>query len=119
MPNNSLNDYAVLITGGTTGLGLSHARVLGMRGAKVAITDFNQGNLDQAKAALKGDGIAALCLKADNRVVAVQAAVPGMKKRQFGRIINTGSTFVMTGSPAMSHYAGAKGALTALARSWA
>ena len=32
MPNNSLNDYAVLITGGTTGLGLSHARVLGMRG---------------------------------------------------------------------------------------
>ena len=156
MPNNSLNDYAVLITGGTTGLGLSHARVLGMRGAKVAITDFNQGNLDQAKAALKGDGIAALCLKADNRVVAevkaavataeaefgkldvlvnnagitgmmapiehvdeaffdslfdthvkgaffaVQAAVPGMKKRQFGRIINTGSTFVMTGSPAFN-----------------
>jgi 3-oxoacyl-[acyl-carrier protein] reductase len=173
MPNNSLNDYAVLITGGTTGLGLSHARVLGMRGAKVAITDFNQGNLDQAKATLKGDGIAALCLKADNRVVAevkaavataeaefgkldvlvnnagisgmmapieqvdeaffdslfdthvkgaffaVQAVVPGMKRRQFGRIINTGSTFVMTGSPAMSHYAGAKGALTALARSWA
>jgi 3-oxoacyl-[acyl-carrier protein] reductase len=122
---------------------------------------------------LKREGIAALCLKADNRVVAevkaavataeaefgkldvlvnnagitglmapiehvdeaffdslfdthvkgaffaVQAAVPGMKKRQFGRIINTGSTFVMTGSPAMSHYAGAKGALTALARSWA
>ncbi len=173
MPNNGLDGYAVLITGGTTGLGLSHARVLGTRGAKVAITDFNQKNLDQAKAELKRDGIAALCLKADNRVVAevkaavataeaefgkldvlvnnagitglmapieqvdeaffdslfdthvkgaffaVQAAVPGMKQRQFGRIINTGSTFNMTGSPAMSHYSGAKGALTALARSWA
>ena len=50
---------------------------------------------------------------------AVQAVVPGMKRRQFGRIINTGSTFAMTGSQAMSHYTGAKGALTALARAWA
>jgi 3-oxoacyl-[acyl-carrier protein] reductase len=50
---------------------------------------------------------------------AVQAVVPGMKRRKFGRIINTGSTFNMTGSHAMSHYTGAKGALTALARAWA
>ena len=172
MPN-SLDDYAVFITGGSTGLGLSHARVLGGRGAKVAITDFRQDNLDQAKAALRQDGIAVLCLKADNRIVAevktaiaaaekefgkidvlvnnagisgmmapieqidetffdslfdthvkgaffaVQAVVPGMKKRKFGRIINTASTFAMTGAPAMSHYTGAKGALTALARAWA
>jgi 3-oxoacyl-[acyl-carrier protein] reductase len=172
MPN-SLDGYAVLITGGTTGLGLSHARVLGGRGAKVAITDFKDENLKQAKAELQRDGVAALCLKADNRVVgevkaaaaaaeaefgkidvlvnnagisgmmapieevdeaffdslfdthvkgaffAVQAIVPGMKKRKFGRIINTGSTFAMTGSPAMCHYTGAKGALTALTRSWA
>jgi NAD(P)-dependent dehydrogenase (short-subunit alcohol dehydrogenase family) len=172
MPN-SLDGYAVLITGGTTGLGLSHARVIGGRGAKVAITDFQQENLDQAKAELKRQGIAALCLKADNRIVAevkaaaaaaeaefgkidvlvnnagisgmmahveqvdeaffdslfdthvkgaffaVQAVVPGMKRRQFGRIINTGSTFAMIGSEAMSHYTGAKGALTALTRAWA
>jgi 3-oxoacyl-[acyl-carrier protein] reductase len=170
---NSLDGYTVLITGGSTGLGLSHARVLGSRGARIAITDFKDDNLANAKSALKGDGVAALCLKADNRVAteiagavaaaenefgkldvvvnnagitgmmapieeidegffdnlfdthvkgaffAVRAAVPGMKKRKFGRIINTGSTFAMTGSPAMSHYAGAKGALTALARSWA
>jgi 3-oxoacyl-[acyl-carrier protein] reductase len=50
---------------------------------------------------------------------AAQAVVPGMKNRKFGRIINTGSTFNMTGSHAMSHYTGAKGALTALARAWA
>ncbi len=172
MPN-SLDGYAVFITGGSTGLGLSHARVLGGRGAKVAITDFKQDNLDRAKAALQQDGVTALCLKADNRVVAevkaavaaaekefgkvdvlvnnagisgmmapieqideaffdslfathvkgaffaVQAVVPGMKKRKFGRIINTASTFVMTGAPAMSHYNGAKGALTALTRAWA
>ena len=50
---------------------------------------------------------------------AVQAVVPGMKQRRFGRIINTGSSFVMTGSQAMSHYTAAKGALTALTRAWA
>jgi NAD(P)-dependent dehydrogenase (short-subunit alcohol dehydrogenase family) len=171
--SKSLDGYVVFITGGSTGLGLSHARVLGGRGAKVAITDFRQDNLDQASAALKRDGVDALCLKADNRVVgevkaavakaearfgkvdvlvnnagisgmmahiedidegffdslfdthvkgaffAVQAVVPGMKKRKFGRIINTGSTFNMTGASAMSHYTGAKGALTALARACA
>jgi NAD(P)-dependent dehydrogenase (short-subunit alcohol dehydrogenase family) len=168
-----LDGYGVLITGGSTGLGLSHARILGGRGARVAITDFKQDNLDRAAAELKHDGVEALCLKADNRVVgdvkaaaakaeaefgkidvlvnnagisgmmahvedvdeaffdslfdthvkgaffAAQAVVPGMKNRKFGRIINTGSTFNMTGSHAMSHYTGAKGALTALARAWA
>jgi NAD(P)-dependent dehydrogenase (short-subunit alcohol dehydrogenase family) len=38
--SQSLDGYAVLITGGSSGLGLSHARVLGGRGAKIAITDF-------------------------------------------------------------------------------
>jgi 3-oxoacyl-[acyl-carrier protein] reductase len=42
-----------------------------------------------------------------------------MKQRKFGRIINTGSTFAMTGSPTMSHYTMSKGALTALTRAWA
>jgi 3-hydroxybutyrate dehydrogenase len=150
--SNSLDGYAVLITGGSTDLGLSHARVLGGRGAKIAITDFKQDNLDRAKAELQRDGVDALCLMADNRVVAevqtavakaetefgkvdvlvnnagitgmmkpieeideaffdslfdthvkgaffaVQAVVTGMKRRKFGRIINTGSPFAMVGS---------------------
>jgi 3-oxoacyl-[acyl-carrier protein] reductase len=172
MPN-TLDGLVVFITGGSSGIGLSHARVLGGRGAKVAITDFKEENLRRAKAELQRDGVAPLCLKADNRLVAdvkaamaaaekefgkvdvlvnnagisgmmapieaideahfdslfdthvkgaffaVQAVVPGMKSRKFGRIINTGSTFAMTGSPAMSHYAAAKGALTAFTRAWA
>jgi 3-oxoacyl-[acyl-carrier protein] reductase len=171
--SNSLAGYAALITGGASGLGQSHARVLGGRGARVAITDLEQAPLDRAKAELARDGVEVLCLKADNRRVreiaaavaaaeaafgcvdilvnnagisgmhahiedideaffdnlfdthvkgaffATRAVVPGMKARKFGRIINTGSTFAMTGSPAMSHYAMAKGALTALTRSWA
>jgi 3-oxoacyl-[acyl-carrier protein] reductase len=169
----SLEGYTAFITGGSSGLGQSHARVLAARGAKVAITDFKQENLDRAKAEFARDGVDVLYLKADNRVVAdvkaavaaaearfgrvdilvnnagisgmhahiedideaffdsmfgthvkgaffaAQAAVPGMKARKFGRIINTGSTFAMTGSPAMCHYAMSKGALTAITRSWA
>jgi len=169
----NLAGYAALITGGASGLGQSHARVLGARGARVAITDLAQEKLDWTKTELARDGIDVLCLCADNRragevtsavaaaeaafgkidvlvnnagisgmhahieeideaffddlfdthvkgaFFATQAVVPGMKARKFGRIINTGSTFAMTGSPAMSHYAMAKGALTALTRSWA
>jgi 3-oxoacyl-[acyl-carrier protein] reductase len=171
--SNRLDGYTALITGGSSGLGQSHARVLSQRGARVAITDFRQENLDRGKAELAKEGIEVLCLKADNRRVdevkaavasaekafgkldilvnnagisglhahieeideqffddmfdtnvkgaffAVQAAIPGMKARRFGRIINTGSVFAMTGSPAMSHYGMAKGALTALTRNWA
>ncbi len=171
--SNSLDGYTAFITGGSTGMGLSHARVLGSRGAKVAITDFKQDNLDRAKAELAREKLDVLALKADNRIVAevkaavaeaektfgkvdilvnnagisgmhahieeideaffdsmfgthvkgaffaTQAVVPGMKQRKFGRIINTGSVFAMTGSPAMCHYTMSKGALTALTRAWA
>jgi NAD(P)-dependent dehydrogenase (short-subunit alcohol dehydrogenase family) len=172
MPS-SLDGYAALVTGGGTGLGRSHARVLASRGARVAVTDFRQENLDEAKAELAREGLELLPILADNRAVAevkaavaqaeqalgkidilvnnagisgmhahieeidehffddlvgthvkgaffaAQAVVPGMKERRFGRIINTGSVFAMTGSPAMSHYTLAKGALTAVARAWA
>ncbi|MFZ1989443.1 MAG: SDR family oxidoreductase [Alphaproteobacteria bacterium] len=171
--SSRLDGYVAFITGGGTGLGRSHARVLASRGAQVAITDFRQENLDEAKAELAREGLEVLALKADNRVVAqvkdavaqaerafgkvdilvnnagisgmhahieeidekffddmvgthvkgaffaAQAVVPGMKQRRFGRIINTGSSFAMTGSPAMSHYTLSKGALTAVARAWA
>ena len=171
--SNNLAGYTAFITGGSSGLGLSHARVLAQRGAKVAISDNKQENLDRAAAELKADGLAALCLRADNRVVAdvraavaaaeqefgkvdilvnnagisgmqariedideafwdnlfdthvkgafftTQAVAPGMKARRYGRIINTGSVFAMTGAPVMCHYTGAKGALTALTRAWA
>ena len=48
-----------------------------------------------------------------------RAAVPGMKARRFGRIVNISSEFNLIGSPAASHYTGAKGALSGLARAWA
>ena len=170
--SNNLQGMAAFVTGGGTGLGLSHARVLASRGAKVAVTDFRQDNLDRARGEFQREGLDVLCLMADNTVVAevkaavasaekslgkidilvnnagisgmhahieeideaffdkmfdthvkgaffaTQAVIAGMKQRKFGRIINTGSSFTMTGSPAMSHYTMSKGALTALTRAW-
>src|SRR5262245_54499024 len=82
----ALDGYVAFITGGSSGLGQSHARVLAARGAKVAITDFKQENLERAKTEFAAERIDVLCLKADNRVVAeVQAAVTAAEA-QFGRV---------------------------------
>ena len=43
--------------------------MLASRGAKIAITDFRQDNLDRAKADFESEQLDVLCLKADNRVV--------------------------------------------------
>ena len=84
--SKSLDGYAVLITGGGTGLGLSLARVLGRRGAKVAITDFKQDSLDRAAVELKRGGVEALCLKADNRLVCDVKAAAAKAEAAFDKI---------------------------------
>ena len=51
--------------------------------------------------------------------VVTQAVVPGMKERQFGRIVNIASNRGQVGFTDGSHYSGAKGAMISLAKSWA
>ena len=51
--------------------------------------------------------------------IAIRAVLPGMKERQFGRIINTSSIYGMMGADAGSHYSGAKAALIGLTKAWA
>ena len=48
-----------------------------------------------------------------------QALVPGMKERRYGKIINTGSDFVLRGSSSAAHYTSSKGAVHALTRALA
>jgi NAD(P)-dependent dehydrogenase (short-subunit alcohol dehydrogenase family) len=47
----------------------------------------------------------------------VQAAVPGMRERDFGRIVNVGSVSAAVGSAFQVHYATSKAALVGLTRS--
>lgn len=51
-------------------------------------------------------------------IAAVQAILPGMKARGWGRIVNI-SSLVVLGAPERTAYAAAKAALVSFARSWA
>ena len=60
-----LSGKVALITGGSRGLGLQMAEALGEMGARVVITARKAGELEEAKAHLKGMGIDALTLVND------------------------------------------------------
>ena len=60
-----LTGKTALITGGSRGLGLQMAEALGEMGAKLAITARKAGELEEAKAHLKGMGIDALTVVND------------------------------------------------------
>lgn len=55
----------------------------------------------------------------DAGIVAVQVALPGMKTRQWGRIVNIASVTFYGGWEKLSPYVASKGALVGLTRAWA
>ena len=57
------------------------------------------------------------CVKAP--LLLAQAVLPEWKRERRGRIIYIGSEGVRMGMPRMAHYVAAKGAMTAMTRSWA
>ena len=73
-----LHGRVALVTGGSRGLGLQMAEVLGELGAKVAITARKKGELDEAAAHLKAQGIEALPIVCD---MGDLAAIPPMVDR--------------------------------------
>lgn len=60
-----LSGKVALITGGSRGLGLQFAEALGEMGAKVVITARKAGELEEAKAQLKSQGVDALTIVND------------------------------------------------------
>lgn len=58
-------------------------------------------------------------INVDAAIVCVQAALPGMKARQWGRIINVASVTLSGGWANLSPYVQSKGALLGLTRAWA
>lgn len=51
--------------------------------------------------------------------VCVKAALPHMRERGYGKIINVGSTMMYSGAPRRLHYVSAKGAVLAMSRALA
>ncbi|WP_311270403.1 SDR family oxidoreductase [Sphingobium sp. WCS2017Hpa-17] len=58
-------------------------------------------------------------INVDAGIVAVQAALPGMRAKSFGRIINISSITISGGWANLSPYVASKGALVGLTRAWA
>ncbi|MFC3443434.1 SDR family NAD(P)-dependent oxidoreductase [Sphingobium rhizovicinum] len=58
-------------------------------------------------------------INVDAGIVAVQAALPGMRAKGFGRIINISSITISGGWANLSPYVASKGALVGLTRAWA
>ncbi len=60
-----LSGKAAIVTGGSRGIGLQLAEGLGEMGARVAITARKQGELDEARVHLEGQGVECLAVAAD------------------------------------------------------
>lgn len=58
-------------------------------------------------------------INVDAGIVAVQAALPGMRIKGFGRIVNISSITISGGWANLSPYVASKGALIGLTRAWA
>jgi 3-oxoacyl-[acyl-carrier protein] reductase len=79
-----LRDKVCVITGGASGIGLATARTFGAKGAKVVIADANAPGVDEATAALKGEGIAAAGRACDVRDEAQVADLMRFAVETFG-----------------------------------
>ena len=73
----------VLITGGSTGIGLATAQAFATEGAKVVITGRSQENLDKAAAGIKGE---VLALKASASDMGDIERTLAEAEKHFGRI---------------------------------
>lgn len=82
----ALQGQVAIITGGASGMGLAHARLLGRRGARIAMTDLSEATLAKASGALSDEGIDAMTLCADNRKIATLEAAAEAVQKKWGRI---------------------------------
>jgi NAD(P)-dependent dehydrogenase (short-subunit alcohol dehydrogenase family) len=78
-----LNGKFALITGGTTGIGLTTAQLFLQEGAKVAITGQSQKRLDLASKSL---GTEVLAIQADSRMPADLDTVVSQIQQRWGRL---------------------------------
>ena len=99
-----LSGKVALITGGSRGLGLQMAEALGEMGAKVTITARKGGELEEAKAHLKGMGIDAQTLINDlQNTDSVQPMVEQVLKSHGQIDILVNNAGAAWGAPAEDH----------------
>lgn len=82
----NIQDKVIVVTGATSGIGASCAKVFGRQGAKIAITGRNQQRLDQTLAMLKSEGINCLGILADAAIEEDNQRMANAVISHFGRI---------------------------------
>jgi NAD(P)-dependent dehydrogenase (short-subunit alcohol dehydrogenase family) len=85
-PARSVAERAVVVTGGTTGIGRATARLLAMRGARVLIFGRHQAELDDALEEMRGVGGQVYGVTADQSRVEDIQRVFEEADRQLGRL---------------------------------
>lgn len=81
-----IKDKVVIVTGGTSGIGESCARIFGRQGAKIAITGRNQSKIDHTLSLLRTEGINCIGVLAEAGSEADNKSMAGQVKAHFGRI---------------------------------
>lgn len=86
MQNYGLKDRVIAITGGASGIGRSAALAAAKDGAKVAVLDINQDNIDKTVDELKGFGVAAQGYALDVRDEAAMARTADAVESDLGPV---------------------------------
>ncbi|MWB78190.1 SDR family oxidoreductase [Pseudooceanicola sp. 216_PA32_1] len=86
MQNYGLKDRVIAITGGASGIGRSAALAAAKDGAKVAVLDINQDNIDKTVEELKGFGVAAQGYALDVRDEAAMARTADAVEADLGPV---------------------------------
>jgi gluconate 5-dehydrogenase len=99
-----LRGQVALVTGGSRGLGLAMAEALGTAGARLAISARKQEELDAARAALEGRGLATIALRSDLAEPSAASSLADAVLEAYGQVdVLVNNAGAAWGAPAESH----------------
>lgn len=81
-----LTGRVALVTGAARGIGLEHARTLGVEGACVVLNDIDSSSLERAVTGLRAQGIRASFVEGDATDEQVVEQCVGQVMREYGRL---------------------------------
>jgi 3-oxoacyl-[acyl-carrier protein] reductase len=113
-----LRDRIALVTGAASGIGAATARRFAREGATVAINDAKPEGLEAVAGEIRAAGAKVLSVNLKGTFLCAQAALPGMRERAWGRVVNT-SSIGSLGNIGQANYAASKAGVIGLTKTLA